>query len=293
MSLTFVIESFKFYKLKDTRLVQGLFLLAFALNFLLIAFPMGDRDFSNLLNYAMALVRQPELLMKPSRLLPAENATGILTFQNLLFLLGLGIRTLLNGLMVIFYATLMQVRVADYPREDGIRNYFKKLPSLILFFLLLVVPYIFSFFFIQLPFYILLSFLAFTPLFLIDRGLNMSQAMDLSLTKTYGLKFQMVVAFIILNYIISLPSNLLFSLLGSNGNMISGALIKSFFQALQVMMAGRLYGLFYTYRTRMLGFNPGPWGRDEAEDMVHFLSEINRKSQIDNGDSDNDDDEEY
>lgn len=125
MSLTFVIESFKFYKLKDTRLVQGLFLLAFALNFLLIAFPMGDRDFSNLLNYAMALVRQPELLMKPSRLLPAENATGILTFQNLLFLLGLGIRTLLNGLMVVFYATLMQVRVADYPREDGIRNYLK------------------------------------------------------------------------------------------------------------------------------------------------------------------------
>ena len=289
MSLTFVVESFKFYKLKDTRLVQALFLLAFALNFFMLAFPMGDRDFSVFLNYVMALLRQPDFLMKPSRLLPADNATGLLTIQNLLFLLGEGIRTLVNGLLVIFYASLMQVRVADYPREDGIRNYFKKLPSLILFFLLLLVPYIFSFFFIQLPFYILLSFLAFTPLFLIDRGLNMSQAMDLSLSKTYGLKFQMVVAFIILNFIISLPSNLLLSLLGSGGSAISSALIKSFFQALQVMMAGRLYGLFYTYRNRMASINKGPWGQDDADDMLRFLLEINRKSQIDNRDSDNED----
>lgn len=288
MSLAFVIESFKFYRLKSRNFVQLLFVILILINFLALAFPPGDKDFSRVIQYFFALTNQIAILPTASHLLPTIDTESLLSVGNIVYLVfRYGIQVI-NILIALLYASSMNAAFDDYPNEDGIRSYFTKIPHIILFSLLLLVPYVISLLFFGIPFIILLSILAFTPMLLIERKMGMSEAMQESMHATSGLRIQMVVSFIVLNFLLSIPSNLLQTMFSAN--IISAAILSAFFVAIQVLSIGRLYTLYYLYYTRH--YSKRRLNRlYSPEDTIHFFKEVNRQFHEEFGDPDDSSDD--
>ena len=85
MSLTFLIEGFKFHKLKHQRVVEVLFLIVFAFNALYFIYPIGDSDFSALINWFYDFSK---IGTNRSYLLPDPRNEAIISLDNIYFLLG-------------------------------------------------------------------------------------------------------------------------------------------------------------------------------------------------------------
>lgn len=285
MSLAFVIEAFKFHRLKSSRIVQLLFVFVLIVNFTALAFPIGDRDFTNLANYLVGVTTQLTFAPVQSYLVPDARREAIISIGNIIFLLSRYLVVVINTAFAALYASAMNAGFDDYPNTDSLRNFFRKLPQFLLFALLLVVPYVFSLPLLRIPFYVLGAALAFTPLLMIDKNIDIREAMDLSTKETHGLKFQMVLAFLFMNFIVSLPRDFILAMVG--GSTVSSALVVAFFMGIVVLSYGRLWSLFYLYRSRAypsrrlhLGYHP--------DDLSDFFAEINR--QVDEEKQDDEDD---
>lgn len=276
MSLAFVLESFRFYRLRSRQTVQVLFVLGFLLNIAALMLPVGDRDFSRLINWAMNLGRQLKPVAEQSALLPDPRATSILTAGNVVFLVFSLFMSVLNIGLSLVYASAMNASFDDYPLRKGVKQFLSRIPALLLFALLLVPVYVLSLMFFGLPFMVVGSALAFTPMFLIDRRFNLSKALDESLSQTAGIRFQMVLSYIFVVFLLSGPSGLLSAWFGGSG--WSEALIAAFFASIQSLVLGRLYALYYLYYSRSYPsrrmhnpYNP--------HDPTTFFKEVNRRGE--------------
>ena len=87
MSLAFVIESFRFHRLRSRKTVQILFLLGFFINAIALMLPVGDQDFSRLINWVMGMSARIAPEVSESVLLPDYRAESILSFGNIIYLL--------------------------------------------------------------------------------------------------------------------------------------------------------------------------------------------------------------
>ncbi len=295
MSLAFVIESFRFHRLRSRKTVQILFLLGFFINAIALMLPVGDQDFSRLINWVMGMSARFAPEVSESVLLPDYRAESILSFGNIIYLLFSLLITVLNAGLSLIYASAMNASFDDYPLKHGVREFFSKIPKLLLFALLLIPVYILSLVFLGLPFFVIASALAFTPMFLIDRQYSLSRALDESVHATSGIKFQMVISYLFISFLMSGPRNILINWFG--GSLASVALISAFFAALKALILGRLYALFYLYYSRSYPsrrihnpYNP--------HDPTTFFKEVNRRGRSEeeeesDAEEDEDDDDSF
>lgn len=288
LSLAFVIESFKFHRLKSNRIVQLLFLFALIFNFAMRIIPLGDPDFSRLTEYIVAASSQLTFFPKQSYLVPDLYRESIISIGNIVFLLIRYFAVTVNMCLAALYAGAMNAGFDDYPNEESFRNFFRKLPQILLLALLMLVPYIFSLPFLGIPFYILVSALVFAPLLMIDKNMHLNEAMEQSKQDTYGLKFQMVMSFFVLNFIVSLPRDMLIVAFGQNP--ISLHLLSAFFLSVEILALGRLWSLFYLYSSRSYR-NRRLHLIYEPNDVQRFFTEVNRQSDEDKLGQDSDDDD--
>lgn len=247
MSFILAVEALKFYKLKQERLVQLLFLLCFALNATSILFPVGDTDFHNLQAWV-------------SRSLELDNTTSsnlisyapALSGGNLLFLASQAVLLLLNLLFSYFYAAAYSAERDGLPAIKGIKSMFRSLPKLLLYVLLLIVPAFFSLFFLLVPLIIGSLVLLFVPLFIAERKIKLSSAISYSYLLTKHRKVHLFFSFFLISMFVSLIEQ--FGRMISGSNNLTWILLASLISALAAMMRGRLIGLCYVFFTKKLRY---------------------------------------
>ncbi len=287
MSLAFVIESFKFWRIKNSKTVSILFMVAFAWNFLSIILPVGDTDFTRL--FAWIQNATQNLTPRSSALVPDPNAQSILSVGNLVYFAFLYLIAVGNACFALVYASAVNAGFDDYPMSKGIRQFFRSLPSLLILALLMAVPYVLSLFFFGLPFLILASLLAFAPMFMIDRKAPLSQALDDSVESTRGIRLQMTFSYLFIVFTLGIPKDFIISFVPAN--LLSRGLISAFFSAAQALTAGRLYALYYLYYSRSYPSRrlAGPY---HPHDPSAFFAEVDRRiageEEEDSGDDDDD-----
>lgn len=288
MSLAFVIESFRFHRLRSRKTVQVLFLAAFILNAAAALLPVGDRDFSRLANWLVSLGAEFRPIAAESYLLPDYRAESVLTVGNIVYLLFSLLISVVNLGFSLIYASAMNAGFDDYPLYKGVKQFFLKIPQLLFFALLMIPVYVLSLMFLGLPFIIVASALAFAPMFVIDRNYKLGKALNESTQATAGIRFQMVIAYIFVVFLLSGPSNILQNWFGDAEG--SRALIAAFFKAMQAMVIGRLYALFYLYYSRSYPsrrihnpYNP--------HDPTIFFNEVNRRGEEEETDDEEEDGE--
>ncbi len=286
MSLAFVIESFKFWRIKNGKTVSILFLTAFAWNFLALLFPLGDTDFSRLLAWIQNFTSN--VITQGSALLPDPNAQSILSVGNLVYFGFLYFIAVGNACFALIYASAVNAGFDDYPMNKGVKQFFRSLPSLLILALLMLVPYVLSLFLFGLPILVLGSLLAFAPMFMIDRKAKLSKALDDSVDATRGIRMQMVFAYMFVIFALGIPKDFLTAMVPAN--LISRGLIASFFSAVQAMTGGRLYALFYLYYSRSYPARrlSGPY---HPHDPSAFFTEVDRRIAGEEEDEAKDDDD--
>ena len=236
MSLMFVMEALRFHKLRDQLLVQVLFIITLLVQALFNLFPPGNPDFQPFL---AALTELPT---------GRTNIWSVINSLNISHLIYLGVSVLLslfNVLMLLLYAGGLVSELDGFPATRGAFAMLRKIPQLLVFGLLLLVPFILSSAFMMIPFIILLTFLAFAPLFMSSKNLKLGPSMSESIRLTQGTKFNLFLSFLLLSFIFGLPQAVILALVPAN--RFSQGLITAFFSALQVLMRGRLLGLFFVY----------------------------------------------
>ncbi len=289
MGLAFVIESFKFWRLKSEKTVRSLFIAAFVISFLSLVLPLGDRDFTRVTQWLISFSQNR--LPQSGSLIPTAQAS-ILSVGNLVYLGFSFLFTLLSLAISLLYASAMNTSFDDYPMHKGIRQFITAVPRLALFALMMVPPFILSLFLMGIPFIFLATQLALTPMFLIDRRWTLAKALDESLEATRGIRIQMAFAYLFVMFVLGGPRDLIMAMVPQNP--ISRGLIVAFFGAVQALVVGRLYALFYLYYTRSypsrrLSHAFGP------HDPSTFFAEVNRRGAEEEKNSENpsDDDSLY
>lgn len=242
MSLTFLIEGFKFHKLKHQRVVEVLFLIVFAFNALYFIYPIGDSDFSALINWFYDFSK---IGTNRSYLLPDPRNEAIISLDNIYFLLGKFLITVINLDLSLAYGALLYGDFLDKPWQVSIKKFFKKLPQLLVLNLLLAVPMLFSPLLLNLPILILWAKLSFAPFYMFEEKYGLSKSLGKSYNQTSGVTSIMVMTYIFLEILINIIYSLL--LLFVPANPLTNHLISAFFEAMKALISGRIFGLYFIY----------------------------------------------
>ena len=247
MSFVIAIEALKFYKLKQERLVQVLFLFCFGLNAVSILYPIGDTDFSSLsawMTRSMTLMQTGESHMI---LYPPALSGG-----NLLFL-GTRMLVLIANLFVsYFYAAAYSAERDGMPAMKGVKNFTRSLPRLLLLLLLLIVPAFLSMFLLMIPFVLGALMFVFAPLLITEQRLKIGDALQQSYELTRGRKFYLFFSFVLISVFTSILENITRAISGNN--QLTWVLLSSLVTAISALILGRLIGLCYVFFGKQLRY---------------------------------------
>ena len=272
MSLTFMIEALKFNKLKSRNTIKYIFLIVFLLNSLFLLFPLGDKDLSPFINW---VYNNGNLFNETRYLLPDANANSILSWGNIIYLSSQLVMKLLNLAFVFLYGAIALGDYIGKPSSESIKTYLKKIPQILLFLALLIVPFVSGAFLFMLPFYIILTKLVFSMFYVYEDKEKLSTALSESFYQTKGITFSLVWSLIILEFVLSLIRNLLALLVPAN--IVGYSLITAFSTAISIFVIGRLFTLYYIYYAKI---NPRGLVRiegsvfDIVDNIKHIQEEI-------------------
>ena len=242
MSFVILLEAMKIHKLRHERTVQLWFVLLYALNLMPLVLPIGDKDFSPLLN-AFAEMSAGRFDVAPvGELLTPGNwlIIGLLLLTNLV--------TLFFSLM---YATLFVGEKDDRTPRQAVLGSLRALPPLLALGLLLLLPAMFSALLAFIPLIVFLLMIYFLPLSLTLERRSLSQALQDSLTATQHRKLFIFFKVILLSFVLSLPQRLIQSFVSS---LLAYYALSTFFLFLQSFMHARLMGILYLYLVKKVPF---------------------------------------
>jgi hypothetical protein len=234
VSFSILLESLKFYKMKNDRVVQIGFVFVYAVNLLIYVLPVGDSDFSAYYDMLTAVVETgafPQPFAFP------------LTAANLTYLVANLLLSLFNLLMAFTYAALYVGEFAGQEPGQVFLLAAKALPRLLLLIFLLAVPALLSACLAFVPLIIFGTMMYFLPLLLITERSGLSAALAGSYAATRGRKLLIFSQVVLISFAISVPQNLILSFL--SGAVLPIGIIASFFAVLQSFVQGRLMGILY------------------------------------------------
>lgn len=247
MSFILAIEALKFYKLKQERLVQAMFLLCFALNALSMLFPLGDTNFANLDAW---LTRS--LSLDFSGQLGVISYPPALTTGNLIFIASQILLMIVNLFFSYFYAAAYSAERDGMPASKGIKTMARSLPKQLLLLLLLIVPAFLSVFLLFIPVVVGSMIILFAPLLIAERRQSLSLAISDSHVLTKHRKFYLFLAFMLVNMFVGMLERFVGFVSGSNS--LAWILLYAMIAAIAAMMRGRLIGLTYVFFSKQLRY---------------------------------------
>lgn len=226
------LDSLKFYKLKSEKTVRILFLILYALFFSFYMFPIGE-------------ILDPEEIL--STLQNSGQIFSLLKIghlYNILSIIGLSIIT---SFIALTYSTCYVMEAEGFPGKKAVTASLRKIPVLILFILMLVVPVVFSAIFIFIPLIFIYYSLVFSPLFIVEGKKSVVEAIIESFRHTRGFRFSIFIAQAMVYFLMNIPISIVMSVAIYSGNENSTAeyLVLAFLKAAYVLMGGRLIGTFY------------------------------------------------
>ncbi len=241
------LEALKFYKLKQERLVQILFLLCFGLNVVSILNPLGDTNFNNLTAWMSRY-----LTLTPNGDQGLVSYPPALSSGNLIFLGTQVLVLILNLFFSYFYAAAYSAERDGLPAMKGVMSMFRSLPKQLLFLLLLIIPAFFSVFMLMIPLIVGSMMIIFVPLLLAERRLKISDAINSSYQLTKHRKFYVFFSFVLIGMFISIIESISRTIAGRN--QLAWILLASLISAVSALMRGRLIGLCYVFFGKQLRY---------------------------------------
>ena len=258
-----MMEALRFHKLKDQLFVQVLFIITLIVQALFNLFPPGDPNFQP---YLIAVIQIPTGEANLATVLSTLDMSHVIYFAAS-FVLGL-----FTTLVMLVYAGALVSEADGFPALRGAFSMLRRIPALLALGLLLLVPFILSLAFMLIPFLVILTFLAFTPLFLSSKKLKLGASMSESIRLTQGVKLNLFLSFFLLTFLFNLPQSIALALVPLN--RFSQGLITAFFSALLALMRGRLLGLYFVYFVNR--FPLGAAGFYRPGDPRKLFAEIGR-----------------
>jgi hypothetical protein len=234
VNFSIILESLKFYKLKNDRLIQIWFILLYVLNLLVYVLPIGDNDFSRYFDMLAKILEEGSL--------PAGFALPFTT-GNLVFLGMTLLITLFNAFCTLAYAALYISEFDGLRPAQVVQQSLAALPRLILFGLLILVPAIMTACLAFIPLIVFGVMMYFLPLYLILDKHKLAESMHQSFLSTRNRKIFIFAQAALISFVISVPRNLILNFFPDA--VIPMAIIASFFAVLQTFIQGRLMGILY------------------------------------------------
>lgn len=238
MSFYFAIESLKFYKLKQSQAVQGLFITTFLLNVYLTVFPPGDGNLLPILEkmYEATKNNQP---------FEAMAALGLINGKHLLYFGAQFLLLLLNLFFTYLYANAYVSERANEKASHGMLLLLKSVPKLIGMGALFLLPIFLSSLLMFIPLIFLALSFFFAPVFASMEKAKTLEALEASSRLSKGYRIAMGFSFLLQIFIVNLPVNLLLGLMDPESNV--ALVLTAFFNTLFILMRGRLIGMFYQF----------------------------------------------
>jgi len=234
VSFAVILESLKFYKLKHEKTVRLWFVLLYALNIVIYFLPFVDTDFSDFYYFLNDFLADGGTTL----ILTDVVSPGNWAFIGLSLFL-----TLINAFFGLLYATLF---VGEYKGMTVGETTLRSLgaaPRIILLGVLLLVPALLSAYLLFMPVIVFALMMYFMPLTLTLEKQKLAEAMHSSYQTTRGQKVFIFFQAVLLSMIISIPRGLILRIVPMD--LITTAIVATFFTVLQTFMQARLMGFLY------------------------------------------------
>ncbi len=261
------LDCLKFYKLKSEWAARSLFIILYIMFMVFVSFPIGS------------IPDEAELF----KLIQTRDLAGLsaITSENIYYAVSLLIFTLITSFFSVMYATIFVAEKEGFPAKKGITGSIRKLPSLALFVLALLVPSLISVIFVFIPLIFMYFSLFLAPVMITEGKMGIFAAMSESMRATHGYKLNIFITRLIISFAVSIPMSIfemVFLFNGQTGSFASN-LVISFFQAARVLIMGRLIGNFYLIAVK------------NKKDVLRVpVSDEKRENDHSSEDSDNDND---
>ena len=233
-----LIDSLMIDRLKKKWVARSLFLLVIAISVCSNLWPLGDPDFSKLISW------MEEYQNNTSSFLTADTIVlPVITTGNLVFVF-----FSIAVLFVYLFITVLYSRIyigdkSENTLKSSILSYLKRLPVLIVFFLLLFIPALFLAGIAPVVIIVFVPALFLSPLLILFEKKNPFDAITYSYRYTKGAKFSIFWDLLTLFFMYQAAAMLLLSIMPAKSS--AGILLDSFFTAYFVLASGRLSGVFY------------------------------------------------
>jgi len=231
--LNIVLDSLKFYKLKNENTARILFLIVYALFLGFYIFPIGvpvDVE-------AIATMLMDNTAAKISVL----SGANILNFISQIVLI------LLTACFSLLYANCYVMQSEGFPNKKAILSAIRSIPKLFGFLIVMLLPVVISSLFAFIPLIYLFYALFFSPMMIIEGKKGIIESIRESYKATKGIKLSIFISQMLLYFLMNLPITLFstaFFYIGNN-DTLAEYLVMSFLRAAYVLMGGRLIGNFY------------------------------------------------
>ncbi|MFA6735345.1 MAG: hypothetical protein WCR87_00325 [Saccharofermentanales bacterium] len=227
------LDCLKFYKLKSEVVARSLFVILYVFLVLFTAFPIGEQPD---IQAILVLIQSGELKDFPS-----------VTPANIYYALSFLGFSMLTAFFSVIYATCFIAEKDGFPARKGIIDSVRKIPSLIVFVLILIVPAMISAIFAFIPL-IYLYYSLFVAAVLITEGKqSLFSAMSESFRYTKGYKLNIFFTQMVVYFAVNIPMSIFEALFIFQGQSESLAanLVLSFIRAARILITGRLIGNYY------------------------------------------------
>lgn len=243
MNLAIILESLKFYKLKNAKTIQIWFVLLYGLNILIYVLPIGDTDFS-------AYFRALDAMLATLKF--DQSAILSLTPGNW-FILGMNLAMQIVGaFFALMYATLYVGELDAMKPRQALARSLTIIPKLLLLMVLILIPAILSAFLFFIPLIVFVIMIYFLPLLLSLDKKPLFQAIQQSIADTRGKRLFIFAQVFLLSMFVSLPSGLILDVIP--GGQISYAIVSVFFNVLATFMQARMMGILYLILVKKVQF---------------------------------------
>lgn len=232
-----MIDSLMIDRLKKKWVVRLLFLLVFAISVCSSLWPMGDPDLTKIISWMQSVGSNPASMTAGNIVLP------IITTGNVVYFFFTFAIMFVDILLSILYSRLYVGEKNGQGVSQSLLAFFRRLPLLIVFYIILLIPSFFLAGIFQIGFVFVIPVLYFAPILITFENFSPIKAITLSYKYTKGAKISIALNVLLLISMYWFAESLFLMFLPEASN--AGILLQGFFTAYFVLAYGRLNGAFY------------------------------------------------
>ena len=235
-----LINSLKIDQLERKWAARCLFLLVIAISICSNLWPVGDPDFSKFTEWAGSFSNTSDMY---ASILSSNNiALSVISIGNIIYYVFSLVITFVYVFIGLLYSRIYVGEKSGQKLVQSCIAYFKYLPILVIFFIMISIPAVFLLV-IPVIFVFIIPALYFSPILITHEKKNPVDALIFSYQYTKGVKFSIFWNLFMMYTIYQLPQALIISIFPANSNV--DTFLYSFFTAFFVLAMGRMNGIFY------------------------------------------------